>query len=1303
MRIDRTGGMPFAVVAVALLLASASMAAVVHQYGDAGEGAGGAAGEVDAVDAAIAGIEVYVNRGLGGIVGSISTDESGGTVSERAERFAGKAAEWLEFQFPVRNGGTVAHLVSYDVSLTAEPLVLASETDTGGYTPGYLRGTGTVRVEVESQSGRGEAELTVSTDGSYALPLAADRLSLFERMAGSGGVSVSQMMTYQLTALAQKRVMDGYGSVSAHGETGTSAILTSEDVAEAYRIALEAVRMICFRDGNGEFAEGHALDPADILAADNGLITLDLSEVYAQALMSVVDDVALKWFDYFCGFEVLDALDRVLAPFTEAVDSLMSYIRGGSGISAAPYLDKAMEAAGIPASEYSRPGSGTSSMKVGDVTVTVENPTVNILETGWISDFKYRYDRDTNFVMEFILGVLRQAALDIAGDTGLGTVSAKVDPNDGTSYMDTLTYLFSGAVSDGEAAVASAISDALGSSRIPDPFLGAIADEIAAHSRSMMLSDELRSSLADAYLAAAPEGCGIEELEDSGELDRAVRDYEALVMNDIGVFDVLRHADGEASVAKRVLVEICSFGLDLLGVTDPVPERMSVMCTDILEANSMNSLGGVVEMPGTDRFLLDDGSGNITAERLEAEVSGNPAVGGVTLDRDMCIHNVGFGETTSAAYTTVFTVWVSDLLDVRVEGYGALADAMGSPSSVAEGTVAVDTVLQIAVASGWALSGVEYNQSNTFYGDLWALLLEILEPLIEPLRAIAGMVGDVMTVISQSLMDALAYVSQQMVRVYEAVMGPLSDLKGWFEAAAESLFAEAALEVLFSIALDEQKVTFVLFGCTLVFSTDAVTWTANTKTLLSAVLTVPVAGLVVTAGIHFKVRGEVEAENLIVTGSGGISGDGWSVDLKIDPLMRGGKYLVTVDGEVGDTDISVVAPKLESYREMGIALSDIPGLGTILSNIPVGGAKVGLDAGFSVKYSDPEDTGLIVNEFETNPAGEDSGHEWVELLNNSPASIDLDGYTLMAASDRRTKCMELSGTLGPGEFLVIYPDFTLVNSSGKYTSAGEAVVIADADGAEIERTPTKKDGDNDGRTWQRTYDGSTEWVFAEATLGRSNNTHPGSGVVSAEEMREEVWQAVNRAFDRVPEITDLETMQTYIQYLVRYTLEGLIDVVSGHIREASVYVSLTVSDLTSTVDGGVRIALRTDGDLVHDVLTYITGKVIELVLKADNPYSVDAVGMFAENIDLEVTFHAGVGFPSVLYGDDLPDLDLGVTFRTNLAGITSLAGMDTGRPEVQFGIRVIGIPEAALPSKLSAKSGMDQDLWLVMMTVRFAR
>ncbi len=152
-----------------------------------------------------------------------------------------------------------------------------------------------------------------------------------------------------------------------------------------------------------------------------------------------------------------------------------------------------------------------------------------------------------------------------------------------------------------------------------------------------------------------------------------------------------------------------------------------------------------------------------------------------------------------------------------------------------------------------------------------------------------------------------------------------------------------------------------------------------------------------------------------------------------------------------------------------------------------------------------------------------------------------------------------------------------------------------------------------------------------------------------------------RAGSFVPIITDLDTLQNFVQYMVRYTPEELINMVFRRILEASVFVSLDVSDLTSSASIGVTMFLMMDGDLVEDVLHYITGKILEIVLRTDNFYFIDPVGMFVENIDLEVTIYTGIWLPRILSDSmDLPHVNLGFIFRTNLAGIIRILGTDIG-------------------------------------------
>jgi len=99
---------------------------------------------------------------------------------------------------------------------------------------------------------------------------------------------------------------------------------------------------------------------------------------------------------------------------------------------------------------------------------------------------------------------------------------------------------------------------------------------------------------------------------------------------------------------------------------------------------------------------------------------------------------------------------------------------------------------------------------------------------------------------------------------------------------------------------------------------------------------------------------------------------------------------------------------------------------------------------------------VIVNEALPNPAGTDSGNEWVELLNVGLAPADLSGWTFGDASDDERHVFEAGTVLAPGEALVLFdsgshPDVpgSIVSSSGSLSlnNSAETLTLHDADGA----------------------------------------------------------------------------------------------------------------------------------------------------------------------------------------------------------------------------------------------------------------
>lgn len=1297
--------MPFAVIAVTILLVSAIAAGVVAAYDRSSESSDSMIVDIDAVDLAIADVTAYANKGLGEIIRAASVDADLGGLNQRCTVIKERSDEWFSFQFPMVSGGARVTYVSHEMELVAEPMGLSNN---GGCIGTYLRGVGSISVIVESQYGKSETDLDISTDGNYALPLAVERAALFQSMSSGSGIALTQMLEYQLASIAQYRVLDGYGGLRTYGDRGTDAILTEDDVKRAYSTGIEALAATCFR--NGPYASYGAVDLADAIASNDGRIELDLDAIYAQALYSVADEITLGWLDYLYGYKVASALDKILNPFKNAFRSLGKYLSGEERVSGVPYLKKVMEDSGFDESSYRYPGSGTTTVSVGEYTVTVNNPVCDLFAQSWLTDFKKRYDRNDDYVRDFVTGVVKDAAVRAADRNALGTISMDVDPYDGRSFKESLLQLYEEAVTRSLDSMQKGISESLRAGSVYDEFYGCLADEVSSHEAELADTGALYSRIRAALSAAIEERAkdaetneeefirpDIGSLMSSPSVSAAIASYRSAVHHDISPIQVLKTVEGgKDSLLHRGLSLICSYGLEGLNVLFPAEKEARTIVSEILANDSMNPYSGIIGLPGSEGFELEDESGATVTEHLSFHCDTKSLT--VSIGRPEGIHNVGFRVGESAAFTTKFPVSISGWVDYAAEGAGSLAQSMGSTTAVVKGGFDVHLELEIVVASGWGLSGVSYEPSCTILTDLQEILLKIFEPIIEPLREIMKAIRGAMTALGEALREVAGFVSENLLELYRFLMDPLDELSRMIQETLESAISETVFGILFDINLGDQSITLQFFGCELELKTKAVTWTAKTKTLMIAELRIPVAGLLLTAGFTAKIKGDVSAENLILTGSGGIAGDGWSVEADFDPLMKGSKYLFTLKGSVGKNRISISAPKLESYHELGLTLSDVPGLGQVLDSIPlpIPGAKLSIDAGFQIRCRAATEVGLIINEYESNPPGTDRGNEWVEILNNTDSTIDLNGCSLDLDSKKRKGSEPLSGELKPGEFLVIRPSFTLVNT------AGDSLVLRGSDGDELDRVKMKADSADDDESWQRGYDGSSEWVKAKSTMGRTNGSWISSSF-SIEQLKDVAWKAVEKSFGKVEHITDLDSLVAFIQYLVRYTIEGLIDLVADMIIDASLFVSADIKDASSSGSAGIRVALRTDGDLVKDCLRYIAGKAESLILGIKNPYRIDPLEMFTENIDLEVLAHAGVGFPEVLSkGMDLPEMDLAVLFRANLSSLSRIVDVDTGRPEMEFGIMARNCPLAAIPSKLRPNKQLEHDLWLFKAVVTLA-
>ena len=126
---------------------------------------------------------------------------------------------------------------------------------------------------------------------------------------------------------------------------------------------------------------------------------------------------------------------------------------------------------------------------------------------------------------------------------------------------------------------------------------------------------------------------------------------------------------------------------------------------------------------------------------------------------------------------------------------------------------------------------------------------------------------------------------------------------------------------------------------------------------------------------------------------------------------------------------------------------------------------------------------VVVNEFELNPPGDDyvAGAQFAELYNPTSTSVNIGGWKLSTTHYRTVTVTIPSGTSisAKGFYLVTYTAKWLDNEY-------ESIILRDATGNEIDRTPVKSDPYDDARSWQRDPDGKdthtdADWFFKWST------------------------------------------------------------------------------------------------------------------------------------------------------------------------------------------------------------------------------
>jgi hypothetical protein len=140
---------------------------------------------------------------------------------------------------------------------------------------------------------------------------------------------------------------------------------------------------------------------------------------------------------------------------------------------------------------------------------------------------------------------------------------------------------------------------------------------------------------------------------------------------------------------------------------------------------------------------------------------------------------------------------------------------------------------------------------------------------------------------------------------------------------------------------------------------------------------------------------------------------------------------------------------------------------------------------------------LVISEVAYDPAGTDSGHEWIEVWNDGASAVDLAGWSVLeagvmhrlAAYGADALVVEAGGYAvvadRPELFLADFPSArSAIDSAFSLSNTGEEVALVSPEGVQASSaTWSSESGAKDGLTWQLS---GAAWIAAAATPGAEN-------------------------------------------------------------------------------------------------------------------------------------------------------------------------------------------------------------------------
>ena len=1333
--------MPFALVAVVLLLITSYSVVIIADIEDSDARLNATQDDIENLESAVRDTVVHVRSLAASVLQSIAKEGLSLEVADIEPLFGQRVSEILADRYPHEDRGIERHILNHDLSLR---MVHLSDDPAGGggSYPAFIVVTGQLTIAVSTERSNLTSDQSFEAQVPVPLPLLNSILSDHLLSIQGGRSELSRLVSYQLGSLAQLRVLNGAAAVG-----DATPLVNDEEVVSALESSLDMLERKNLRTQAGSTPlpdTETVVDAAELLLSDMEVVELDMNQVLSQSLFSIIDSTVLSWLEYLDFLRVpIGFLESLQGDLLHALDHL--FYKAGFDMQAVRYLKDRMADNSHSEHEY-RYLNPTGAMVldlpcltliVGDeediqsfdlspgITV-IEVPKGDILGNSLWKSFFPIYRQSTLEITRSLQELLRDVAQGISSSHQLPVLELTIDPYDDTPLPELITQAMEGHEDAIRSALMQGLQAASQGNRLSDPVSLELLAFIERYRYTLfgedILHEHLIESVIDSYMEELREGTtsdgisvnltvaedlrdGIRSIMTDGEM-RELIDQSTTANGDriFGMFsEVLMGDERSPSGISATLASLAS-GLmyDVPELSEGVLDTMSRIVKDIARTISVTHADPLTPLPA-EGLTLQDGSGQVFMERMELDRE-------LEIDRIVvlqphqvrggAIHHIGLEDWGLAPYSSTVIVRVEGTVD-----YG-LHSGKGHPLmplTAAMMQTPLDMELRISVSSGWPLQGVQYSPSNTLGGDIALEVMRNVLPLMSHLEGSFAACDALFRFIATMNSKINAFVTDVMSTLADAVLSPIFALQEALEAGLASFLGDMMDKLLDNAGVIRWNMDFM--GLRLEFETNPLQFALGmSRDILRATLSMNVSDVHLSVTLRLLKMG---SGDYYVLGTANMAMSDWYVSMTLDPSMRVFRHLVEAKGTIGDVGFNINFPQIMQYESFGLRLSQIPALGAFLSNIPlpIPGMRGSIDAGLEIKYDVPTATNIVINEVESNPPGPDSGNEWVEIYNPLNRDVELNGWTITNGKGGGRHMPLPDMTLSAGErYVHFFPTRTLVNGDSMTLPRGDSVLLWDHEGALVDSTPWLVDTYDDDRTWQREYDGADRWVFESSKQGISNGP-PSKGADLGQWFVSELRASAMSAMGKVSMAqADMDAFSDFLHETLETLLDRILQRMASCIVEMRLFIFMGVSDLSSSLSAGLELSLVAGREFVLEGLRWMAASLRQAVSDALNPGNSypQSTGFLMAESHIRLTLITRVGAPDFmgrLTDDD--SYEMRSMVEMNLASIGSLMGKAHEDRRVGFGVMFSGVPGVVLPSMFKVDPGRNVDVWMMKGTFTF--